>query len=135
MKRIIISTMAAIALLTACASSSNVIVDDAYYSPYDKKTQYENTLMTSNYGYFDSNAVKSGTEKIYKEYTPVDSIERVVDTVYVVENEPNTTVTLELGASFGFGSYFYYGWDPFWYPRWTPYWSYSGFYWGSNPRS
>ncbi|MBP5643704.1 MAG: hypothetical protein J6X10_05695 [Bacteroidales bacterium] len=116
MKRSIIIIAAATMLLTACASSNNVINDDAYYSPYDKDTQFEKTLVTSNYGYFDSNTVKSETRKtsaetakIYQEYTPVDTIERVVDTVYIVEETaPETHVTVELGAGVGFG--YYYGW-------------------------
>ena len=128
MKRVIIFIMAVIPLLTACASSNNVINDDAYYSPYDSRSQYESTLVTSNYGYFDSNAVKSGTEKIYKDYTVVDSIERVVDTVYIIEETPETHVTVELGTGFGWGvgiGYgwgIYYGWDPYWDPYWSPYW-------------
>ena len=123
-------------LLTACASSNNVINDDAYYSPYDKDSQYEKVLVTSNYGYFDSNSVKSETRKNYEEYTVADSIERVVDTVYIVQEvEPETRVTVELGASFGW-PYYYYGWDPYWYPyyRYNPYyWSYAGYYWGYDP--
>ena len=92
MKRIIIFIVAAIPFITACASSSNVINDDAYYSPYDKDSQNDKTLVTSDYGYFDSNTVKSGTVKIYKEYTTTDSIERVVDTVYIIEETPGTQV-------------------------------------------
>ena len=106
MKRIIISITAAISLLTACAPSNNVINDDAYYSPYDNNSQFEKTLVTSNYGYFDSNTVKSEKRKNYEEYAVTDSIERIVDTVYIIEESSEPRVTVEFGVGFGFN----YGW-------------------------
>ena len=113
MKRIIFSVVAAITLLTACASSSNVINDDAYYSPYNNDSQYEKVLITSNYGYFNASAVNDEKRNNYEEYTVVDSIDRVVDTDYIVEESSEPCVTVEIGAGFGFGwPYYYYGWDP-----------------------
>ncbi|MBR6438113.1 MAG: hypothetical protein IKS65_02885, partial [Bacteroidales bacterium] len=133
MRRSIIFIAAVAILLTACASSNNVIKDDAYYSPYEDNSSYDNTLVTSNYGYFDSNEVNNstnnGTSKIYKEYTAVDSIDRIVDTVYIVDDEPSRHITVTLGAGFGVGyGWGIYYWDPFWYPTWSPYWSFSYYY-------
>ena len=63
-------------MLTACASSSNVINDDAYYSPYDNNSSYDNTLVTSNNGNFDAGTVKAEkrnndveTTTIYQDYS------------------------------------------------------------------
>lgn len=136
MRRIFIFIVAAIPLLTACASSKNVINDDAYYSPYDKNSSYDNTLVTSNSGYFDANTVKTGSDKVYTDYTVANESEAAVDTVYIIEEVPETHVTIEFvtGFNYGYGWVVYYNWDPFWdtywYPHWSPYWSYSGYYWG-----
>ena len=114
MRRIIFSIMAAAALLTSCASSRNVINDDAYYSPYDKDSQNNNTLVTSNYGYFDASLVNND-----------QNIEVEPDTVYIVDETPETRVIVELGTGF------YY--DPYWYPSWSPYWSFSTYYYWGYP--
>ena len=135
MKRMLIMIMAVIPLLTACASSNNVIYDDAYYSPYDSKSQYEKTLVTANYGYFDSEAINGVKEVSYTNYTPLDTIVTVVDTVYVVEESPKSNVTVTIGAGFGVG-WGLYAWDPFWDPYWYPaYTPYYGHYWSWAPYS
>ncbi|MBQ4206149.1 MAG: membrane lipoprotein lipid attachment site-containing protein, partial [Bacteroidales bacterium] len=79
MRRNIIFIAVAAFMLTACASSSNVINDDAYYSPYDKNSSYDNTLVTSNYGNFDASTVKAEkrnndveTTTIYQDYSSED---------------------------------------------------------------
>ena len=124
MKRLIISSAVVIFLLTACASTGNVIKDDAYYSPYEDNSSYNSSLVTSNSGYFDSNSVKTEKSKIYKEYASTDSLDVVVDTVYIVENEPSRSLTISVGTGFGVGLGLGYGWgvyywDPYWYPGWS----------------
>ena len=116
MKRILILITAVIPLLTACASSNNVIADDAYYSPFDNNAQHEKTLVTANYSY---------SEPSYVEYTPIDTI--------IVDESPSTNVTVAIGAGVGIGWGLYTWdpfWDPYWYPAYTPYY-YSPYYY--NP--
>lgn len=105
MKRILVFLIAVIPLLTACASSNNVINDEAYYSPYDSKTKNEKILATSNYGYFDSSTVKETKKTTDADYETMDTITTVVDTVYVVDSRPTTTVAVGFGVGF-------YAWDP-----------------------
>ena len=63
MKHLKFLIIAAIATLTSCATSDNVIKDDAYYSPYDKDPKNGKELVVSNTGTFNTAKI---TNKPYK---------------------------------------------------------------------
>ena len=53
-------------LLISCSTSNNVIRDDAYYSPYDKKSN--NELIVSNNGTFNTSKISSNSQYDYQSY-------------------------------------------------------------------
>ena len=57
-----------VALLTSCASSNNVINDDAYYSPYDNNGNSNKELVVSNDGSFSTNKISSNSQYDYQSY-------------------------------------------------------------------
>ena len=64
--------IAAIALLTSCATSDNVIKDDAYYSPYDNNGKADKELVVSNDGTFNTAKISSNSQYDYQSYYSED---------------------------------------------------------------
>ena len=65
MNRFKIFIIAAIALLTSCSTSNNVIKDDAYYSPFDESSQSNKELVVSNNGTFNTATISSNSQYDY----------------------------------------------------------------------
>ena len=79
-----------ILLLTSCATSENVIKDDAYYSPYDKDSKSDKELVVSNEGTFNTAMISSNSQYDYQSYYSEDETQKPkVDPIY----EKTETVT------------------------------------------
>ncbi|MDO5342734.1 MAG: hypothetical protein Q4F69_09845, partial [Bacteroidia bacterium] len=142
MKKSFALIIGVLALLASCSSSSSLVNDDAYYSPYDKTTTMSGTLVTSNGGNFGSSTIRENKNYDYSEYYPEDKSNSGGETVYIIEeNKPKTTFTIEFGVGVGWP---YYGWGwpyygpyygPYYMPSWYFGWSYDpwyGTYWHWN---
>ena len=68
MKRLFFHAIAVISLLTSCSTSSNVIKDDAYYSPFDNDGKSDKELVVSTDGIFSTSKISSNTEYDYQKY-------------------------------------------------------------------
>ena len=55
-------------LLTSCSSSSNVVKDDAYYSPFDKNAKDGKELAVSENGTFNTSSISSNSQYDYQAY-------------------------------------------------------------------
>ena len=72
MKHLKFFIIAAAALLTSCATSDNVINDDAYYSPYNKDGKSDKELVVSNDGSFSTSKISSNSQYDYQSYYSED---------------------------------------------------------------
>ena len=90
MKHLKFLIIAAIATLTSCATSDNVIKDDAYYSPYDKDPKNGKELVVSNTGTFNTAKISSNSQYDYQSYYSEDETHKPkADPIY----EKTETVT------------------------------------------
>lgn len=115
------------ALLSSCSSSSGLVNDDAYYSPYDDHAAMDGTLVTSDDGRFGSSAIRDNKDYDYSEYYKE---EPGADTIYIVE-ESTPEAVFTIGFDMGFGwPYYSWGYWPYYGPYYMPSWYFG---WGYDP--
>ena len=73
MKRLFFPIIASITILTSCATSDNVIRDDAYYSPYENNDDSNKELVVSTNGTFSTSKISSNSQYDYQTYYSQDS--------------------------------------------------------------
>ena len=154
MKHLKFFIIAAIALLTSCATNNSVIKDDAYYSPYNKDGKSGKELVVSYDGTFNTSKISSSSQYDYQSYYSEDAtqspktepvyekIETVTDTNGVVYTTTETyydnSYLAQTGGGYLEDNYDYYydddddsSWNTsVYFGIGYPYGSYVGLGWG-----
>ena len=73
MKHLFFPLIAGLSILTSCATSNNVIKDDAYYSPYDDNDKSKKELVVSTDGTFTTSKISNNSQYDYQAYYSKDS--------------------------------------------------------------
>ena len=69
-------------LLTSCSTSSNVIKDDAYFSPYYQDGKADKELVVSENGTFNTSSISSNSQYDYQAYYSESTIQKKAEPTY-----------------------------------------------------